>query len=301
MSYTIPIIAIFQYSLQPIAPFTWFGLNVSTLDMVATVRLCVILRQIKDMLHKQHVDVNGHDTVESRSFVRSFLTTLIVVYGGEAVTAPFLGVPPSFMVSGTFPGLYAAVQAVVDLAPNVPFPSLQSELPLSIVDGFTRAYLLCNLIPPAVIANASQPISSSPWTLLVSSFLIANGGFFFANLFSFLNPTPLALQTPPELQAYGWTTADLWCAPMITGLYAFLTHAQPFWADAHNMVSELLGGTVASVSEKGIPPLDPEVARAVCTMVLVNVFIARTVKNFSAPAAIKPVQKKRDPSKLKTQ
>jgi hypothetical protein len=79
------------------------------------------------------------------------------------------------------------------------------------------------------------------------------------------------------MQAYGWMTADLWCAPLVTGIYAFLTHAQPFWADAHALVTELLGG----VSEKGVQPVDAETARALCTMILVTLFTGRTVKNFT--------------------
>lgn len=82
-----------------------------------------------------------------------------------------IGVPPSFMVSGVFPALYAAVQGFVDALPWVPAMSLKTELPLSIVDGFTRAFLLCSAIPVAITTNASPTISSSPWTLLVSSFV----------------------------------------------------------------------------------------------------------------------------------
>lgn len=73
------------------------------------------------------------------------------------------------MLSGVVPGLYTAVQAIVDRLPAVPPMSMNTELPLSIVDGFTRAYLLCNLIPPVVTTNASPVISSSPWTLLLTS------------------------------------------------------------------------------------------------------------------------------------
>ena len=83
--------------------------------------------------------------------------------------APLLGVPPSFILSGVYPGLYAAVQAIVDTLPAVPVPSAELELPLALVDGFTRSYLLCNLIPPAVTTNASTLVSSSPWTLLLTS------------------------------------------------------------------------------------------------------------------------------------
>lgn len=73
------------------------------------------------------------------------------------------------MLSGVVPGLYTAIQALVEYLPSVPAPSAETELPLAVLDGFTRAYLLCNLIPPAVTANASPVIASSPWTLLVSS------------------------------------------------------------------------------------------------------------------------------------
>src|SRR5882757_8173236 len=73
------------------------------------------------------------------------------------------------MVSGVYPTLYAAVQAIVDALPVVPMPSADTELPLSLIDGFTRAFLLCNLIPPPVTTNASTLISSSPWTLLITS------------------------------------------------------------------------------------------------------------------------------------
>ncbi|KAJ7632981.1 hypothetical protein FB45DRAFT_745575 [Roridomyces roridus] len=279
-----PIVGIFQLSLQPVAPFTWFGLSLSTLDVVAAFRLCIVLRQIKEALYRQHVSSGkGLAAVESRAFARDLTTTLTVVYGGEVMTSPLLGAPPSFMLSGVVPVFYGAVQAIVEMLPSVPAMSFQTELPLSFVDGFTRAFLLCNLIPPVVTANAMPAIAMSPWTLLVTSFATANGGFFLTNLFSFMNPTPLALQTPPELQPYGWTATDLWCAPLITGLYALLTHAQPFWADLHNVLAGMLG---ASVSAKGIEAVDPETARALCTVVLMGLFVTRTVKNF-APELLK--------------
>ncbi|GLB35505.1 hypothetical protein LshimejAT787_0210700 [Lyophyllum shimeji] len=287
-----PFIEVFRYSLQPIAPFTWFGLSISTLDLVATVRLCLILRQIREQLYRKHVSTRGVAGVEAQSFGKSVSATLTVVYGGEAVVAPLLGATPSFMLSGTFPALYAAVQGLIDALPGVPDITAELELPLSIVDGFTRAYLLCNLIPPSVTTHASPAIANSPWTLLVASLVTANGGFFFTNMFSLLAPTPFALTTPPELQSYGWTTADLWCAPAITGLYAFLTHAQPFWADAHALIAQLLGGS----SEKGV---DPEVARAVCAVLLSALFVGRTAKNFGLWKAFENVHTKVEDAKGK--
>lgn len=106
---------------------------------------------------------------------------------------------------------------------------------------------------------------------------MANGGFFLTNLLSFFSPISLSVQTPPELQAYGWTTIDLWCAPVATGLYALLTHAQPFWADVHGLLAGFLG---ASQINQPVKPLDPEVARAICALFLSTLFTGRTVKNF---------------------
>ncbi|KAF7311328.1 hypothetical protein MKEN_01034500 [Mycena kentingensis (nom. inval.)] len=278
---TAPIIAVYDLSLAPIPPFTWFGLSLSTLDVAAAVRLCLVLRQIKESLYREHVSKRPGHAVEPKSFTRDLSTTLTVVYGGEVMTSPLLGVPPSFMVSGVVPVFYGLVQAVVEAFPSVPPMSMQTELPLSFLDAFTRAYLLCNLIPPAVTMNLSPVISSSPWTLLLTSFITANGGFFLTNLFSFLNPTPIAIQTPPELQPYGWTATDLWCAPLITGLYALLTHAQPFWANAHGLLSGMLGGNTVAVEA-----LDASEARAVCVLVLTGLFVTRTVRNFGAQAEI---------------
>ncbi|CAA7265301.1 unnamed protein product [Cyclocybe aegerita] len=297
MSLLTPLVEIFRYTLQPVAPFTWFGLPVSALDVVATVRLCIVLRQIREIMLKQHVSTKGAGPVEEKSFVKSVSTTWLVVYGGEAIAAPLLGVPPSFIISGVYPSLYAAIQALVEYLPAVPPPSAETELPLAVVDAFTRAFLLCNLIPPAVTANASPLIASSPWTLLVTSLIIANGGFFVTNLFNFLGPASLSVQTPPELQAYGWTTADLWAAPTITALYALLTHAQPFWAELHTVLEQILGG---ASSVDPIKPLDPETARAVCTLLLSGLFVGRTVKNFGLWKNFKSPLAKPEP-KSKTQ
>lgn len=103
-------------------------------------------------------------------------------------------------------------------------------------------------------------------------------------MFSFLHPTPLTLTTPPELGPYGWTTTDLWCAPLITGLFALLTHAQPFWADLHVLVIQLLGGHLDENKDTKLyvaaEAVDPEVARVICALLLAAMFTTRTVKNF---------------------
>ena len=110
-----------------------------------------------------------------------------------------------------------------------------------------------------------------------NSQITANGGFFLTNLLSFLEPTSLSLQTPPEIQPYGWTSTDIWCAPVITGLYALLTHAQPFWADLHGTFYQSLGMTT---NGKLPAPVDPEIARASCALILAFLFSGRTVRKF---------------------
>lgn len=56
-----------------------------------------------------------------------------------------------------------------------------------------------------------------------------------------------------------------------------MTHAQPFWADLHSILSEVLGAT--SLGEP-VKPLDPETARAVCALILSGLFVTRAGKNF---------------------
>ena len=93
-----PIVEVYRLILQPVAPFTWFGLQLSTLDVAAAFRLCVALRQIREKLWSDHVlkqktvraDEKGTATatiseIEPRSFVRDAAAALVVVYGGEAV------------------------------------------------------------------------------------------------------------------------------------------------------------------------------------------------------------------------
>jgi hypothetical protein len=271
-----PFIFLYRYALEPIAPFSWFGVKVCSIELVAALRLCTVLRQIKEDLYAKHQRRAGDkQSVEERSFLRDACTSLTIKFGGEAIIGPLLGVPPSFVLSGVPPGVYIVAQAIVEYIPVIPPMSLITELPLSIVDGFTRALLLCSLIPKPVITHASPVIASSPWTLLLSSLVIANGGFFITSMFSFLEPTPLTLTTPAAMKPYGWTATDLWCAPFITGLYALLTHAQPFWAELHSVISTVLGNTGDKVG-----PMDPEAARALCALILAGMFTTRTAKNY---------------------
>lgn len=77
------------------------------------------------------------------------------------------------MLSGTTPLLYVLAQALVELIPvsALPMPSFDSEFPLAFLDGYTRAFLLCTLIPPVVAASPFPELSDSPWTLLFCSFV----------------------------------------------------------------------------------------------------------------------------------
>lgn len=118
---------------------------------------------------------------------------------------------------------------------------------------------------------------------------MANGGFFLANLLSCFHPIPLTLTTPVELRPYGWTTADLWCAPLITGLYALLTHAQPFWGELHEMIAIILGANAQGCVMNGgklaggcvVESVDEGSARAICALILSGLFVGRTAKNFA--------------------
>ena len=105
-------------------------------------------------------------------------------------------------------------------------------------------------------------------------------------MFNLLQPYAITVSTPSELQPYGWTTTDLWCAPLITGLYATLTHAQPYWADLHYALLGWVGP--APAGEDGfvkVAPVDPETARATCAPVLAALFGARTWKMYSGVTA----------------
>jgi len=73
------------------------------------------------------------------------------------------------MLSGVFPGLLLLVQTIVEHLPAVPMPGPKIELPLAVIDGITRADLLCSFIPNTITTKASPTLSSSPWTLLVTS------------------------------------------------------------------------------------------------------------------------------------
>ncbi len=95
----------------------------------------------------------------------------------------------------------------------------------------------------------------------------------------------MTLTTPPELLPYGWTATDLWIAPLVTGLYATLTHAQPFFAQLHALLflffSPLGLAPLSNSNGSGaVVPVDADNARAVCVLVLSALFSLRAVRTF---------------------
>ncbi|KAG2041955.1 hypothetical protein BDR03DRAFT_990922 [Suillus americanus] len=188
-----PFISLYRYAVKPIVPLiTWFGTKVYSLDLVAVFRLCI--PNICEPLERieSHLQRRGPFSLP--------------------------GILPSFMLSGLSPGLYITAQAIVEYIPVSCrlCHSAPSFLYRAIVDGFTRAMLLCDLIPLPVMIS-------------------------------------------------GWTATDIWSAPLITSLDALLTHAEPFWAELHGVISTALGG---------------ESVRALCVLILAVLLSTRTANNF---------------------
>ena len=214
MSLTAPIVAFYDYALQPIPALAWVGAPISTLDVAGALRLALILRQLREHFHKEHLANISLGTgrvkdeqleraspvgpPEQRSCVRNFAAGLVMVFGGELVvgalkmafpmptlvsdfllvtsippspTAPWLGLQPTFLISGVVPSLYLSACALVDSLHTVPELSLYTELPLSLLDGLTRAMFLCDFIPPMITTHPSSAVSTSPYTLLLTTFV----------------------------------------------------------------------------------------------------------------------------------
>jgi hypothetical protein len=115
---------------------------------------------------------------------------------------------------------------------------------------------------------------------------MANGGPFISNLLSLLRPTPVEVATPPELLPYGWTATDFWAAPLVTGLYATLTHAQPFFTYIHTLLFAffwpfgLARLDATTKSEGTVAPVDRETARAFCAIVLCALNVNRAMRAY---------------------
>ena len=87
--FLLPFVQLYQYALQPVAPFSWFGLEIGSLDLLGAFRLCYVLRQIRENLRNEHIQRRATNSnlpaLEDRSFARDAFTTLAVVFGGEAI------------------------------------------------------------------------------------------------------------------------------------------------------------------------------------------------------------------------
>lgn len=131
-----------------------------------------------------------------------------------------------------------------------------------------------------------------------------NGGPFFTNLFSLLHPTQMQVSTPPELLPYGWTATDLWAAPLVTGLYATLTHAQPFFAYLHTLLFAFLSplglaylsdASAKSPKQNVVVPLEANTARAACAVVLCALYVNRAVRTYGRPVKATTTIRKPEP------
>lgn len=112
-----------------------------------------------------------------------------------------------------------------------------------------------------------------------------------------LSPYGWHVKTPPEFLPGGWRAIDLWVAPLMTGVYAFLTHAQRVWVPYHTYaiqrvgMSSMFGSIVYPESMEGIDQLsEPKTsfvkpmakadARSVCALVIATLFAYRAIVNF---------------------
>ena len=144
------------------------------------------------------------------------------------------------------------------------------------------------LLPLWYVLRHSRP----PWSYEVEGGLtndhyhtqqvLANAGFLLVNALSMLSPFGYTLRTPPEFLPGGWTTMDLWAAPLITCLYALLTCTQPCWVPAHRAVMGLLDAVgVRSANGQqleGAPEgVDELTAQAICAIVLIVLFSWRAL------------------------
>ena len=97
-----PIVELYRWGLQPIAPFSWFGIQISTIEVAAAVRLCLIIRQVRELITKAYKAQAAQATAgasekekdataapgpkfEEKSFVRDLAATLIVVHAGDTI------------------------------------------------------------------------------------------------------------------------------------------------------------------------------------------------------------------------
>ena len=97
-----PIVELYRWGLQPAAPFSWFGLQINTIEVAAAVRLCLLLRQARELIakaykaHAAQVTANTSEKEEAmavalgpkfeeKSLMRDLAATLVVVHAGDTI------------------------------------------------------------------------------------------------------------------------------------------------------------------------------------------------------------------------
>ncbi|KAG2337785.1 hypothetical protein BDR05DRAFT_919165, partial [Suillus weaverae] len=73
-------------SLERIHAGSWFGIKVCSIELVAALRFCTILRQIREDLYAKYQRRAGDKPApEERSFLRDACTSLTIKLGGEVI------------------------------------------------------------------------------------------------------------------------------------------------------------------------------------------------------------------------
>ncbi|CAE6355720.1 hypothetical protein RSOLAG1IB_05166 [Rhizoctonia solani AG-1 IB] len=252
-------------------PFELWGVSFPLMDLIGAFRLSIVLRQIKKLKG------GGSSNVDTQ--VSPWITALIL-FGGEAVMCSQLSLTPSFLTYPNVTLLFMGAQVLVNevILDPPPFRFLV-ELPLAVFDAFGRALLLCDFAPGLVAKHPDPIVANSPLALLIASEVLTNGGFFFVNLLNMLDPSGWRVdRTPPEALPWGWTAVDLWTAPLITALWASLTHwrNQPFWAEMHSKYLNLNNSRQSSEKSPALEAWAHSDARSLCIAILVTLFVLRT-------------------------
>lgn len=109
------------------------------------------------------------------------------------------------------------------------------------------------------------------------------------------------LNTPAEVQPWGWLTIDFWSPLVITPLYVALTQAHPAFAQPYVALRQWALPTLNSYAGKPLPLTAPvwtkAEARAACAIVLAVLFAGRAIYNFGSWEAV--VAAKKRPLKAK--
>ncbi|CAE6458091.1 unnamed protein product [Rhizoctonia solani] len=265
-------------------PFEIWGVSFPLIDLIGALRLSIVLRQIKK--------AKGGES--SNTHVSPW-TTALILFGGEAIMCSLLSLTPGFLIYPNITLLFMGTQFLVNEIMLEPPPfRFPVELGFAVFDAFGRALLLCDFAPALVAKHPDPVVANSPLALLITSEVLTNGGFFFVNLLNMLDPSGWRVdRTPPEALPWGWTAVDLWTAPVVTALWASLTHwrDQSFWADMHSNYLNL--GRSGKLDEKpaALEAWTHSDARSLCIVILVTLFICRTWWNMGPLPSFKIKQR----------